>query len=198
MKKNIYYILLLSAITSVAFAEEIRQVDKHEHGTGELNIAVEGDSIELEFILPGFDVVGFEYKASSETDIAKIRNALMTFKDPDNMFLFPDKAQCALTGFDAKLIEEHEDEHEHDHEDEHEHKDEHEHEDESEKDSHSAFYAKYSLNCEYMNLLLIAQFTYFDSFSNSSELEIQFVSKVGSTSFEIDRELPFISLEGKI
>lgn len=184
MKKNIYYILLLSTITSVAFAEEIRQVDKHEHGTGELNIAVEGDSIELEFILPGFDVVGFEYKASSETDIAKIRNALMTFKDPDNMFLFPDKAQCALTGFDAKLIEEHEDEHEH--------------EDESEKDSHSAFYAKYSLNCEYMNLLLIAQFTYFDSFSNSSELEIQFVSKVGSTSFEIDRELPFISLEGKI
>ena len=39
MTKNIYFSLLLSALVTVALAEESRQVDKHEHGVGELNIA---------------------------------------------------------------------------------------------------------------------------------------------------------------
>ena len=41
MRKNIYYSLLLSALVTVSVAEETRQVDKHEHGVGELNIAIE-------------------------------------------------------------------------------------------------------------------------------------------------------------
>ena len=45
MKRSIYYSLLMSAMMSVAAAEETRQVDKHEHGVGELNIAVEGLSL---------------------------------------------------------------------------------------------------------------------------------------------------------
>ena len=40
-EKNIYYSLLISAMVSVSAAEETRQVDKHEHGVGELNIAIE-------------------------------------------------------------------------------------------------------------------------------------------------------------
>ena len=51
MRKNIYYSLLLSALVTVSVAEETRQVDKHEHGVGELNIAVEGNSIDLEFMI---------------------------------------------------------------------------------------------------------------------------------------------------
>ena len=53
MRKNIYYSLLISALVSVSVAEETRQVDKHEHGVGELNIAVEGNAIDLEFMIPG-------------------------------------------------------------------------------------------------------------------------------------------------
>ena len=76
MKKSIYYSLLMSAMMSVAAAEETRQVDKHEHGVGELNIAVEGNAIDLEFMIPGADIVGFEYEAKSDSDIALVNTAL--------------------------------------------------------------------------------------------------------------------------
>ena len=59
-------------MTFTISAEETRQVDKHEHGVGELNIAVEGSTIEFEFMIPGADIVGFEYVAKSDDDIAKI------------------------------------------------------------------------------------------------------------------------------
>ena len=45
MTKNIYFSLLLSALATVALAEETRQVDKHEHGVGELNIAIDKNII---------------------------------------------------------------------------------------------------------------------------------------------------------
>ena len=47
MKHSIYLSLLLSAIASGAIAEETRQVDKHEHGVGELNIAVDKNIIDF-------------------------------------------------------------------------------------------------------------------------------------------------------
>ena len=68
-------------MTFTISAEETRQVDKHEHGVGELNIAVEGSTIEFEFMIPGADIVGFEYVAKSDEDIAKINQALKTFDD---------------------------------------------------------------------------------------------------------------------
>ena len=85
MRKNIYYSLLLSALVTVSVAEETRQVDKHEHGVGELNIAVEGNSIDLEFMIPGADIVGFEYKAKSEADIALVNDALINLT---NLIIF--------------------------------------------------------------------------------------------------------------
>ena len=69
MTKNIYFSLLLSALVTVALAEETRQVDKHEHGVGELNIAIDKNIIDFEFMLPGADIVGFEYEAKSDEDI---------------------------------------------------------------------------------------------------------------------------------
>ena len=71
------------------YAEETRQVDKHEHGVGELNIATEGDVIELEFMIPGADIVGFEYVAKSDADIASIKKALQTFENYENIFTLP-------------------------------------------------------------------------------------------------------------
>ncbi len=52
MKQAIYLSLLLSTIASGALAEETRQVEKHEHGVGELNIAIDGSVIDFEFMLP--------------------------------------------------------------------------------------------------------------------------------------------------
>ena len=60
MKFILSIYIILSFSSAQLYAEETRQVDKHEHGVGELNIATEGDVIEFEFMIPGADIVGFE------------------------------------------------------------------------------------------------------------------------------------------
>ena len=221
MRKNIYYSLLLSALVTVSVAEETRQVDKHEHGVGELNIAVEGNSIDLEFMIPGADVVGFEYKAKSEADIALVNDALIKFDEFNNIFSIPSTSDCNLVEADISINQgdnhkdehnhdehddhdEHEDEHDHDdhdeHEDEHDHDDHGEHDDHDEHDeeAHNEFVAHYSFNCGNIKEIDRISFPYFTTFPNSGELEVQFVSEIGSTSFEVEGDEPFIDLKGKI
>ena len=205
MRKSIYYSLILSAMISVAAAEETRQVDKHEHGVGELNIAIEGSSINLEFMIPGADIVGFEYKAKSDEDISLVNTALTKFDDFSNIFTIPNAANCNLVEAEIAINQgdDHDDEHdheeheEHDEHEEHEAHDEHEHEEHGEE-THNEFVAHYSFTCGNVKEIDRINFTYFTTFPNSGELEIQFVSEMGSTSFEVEGDEPFINLKGKI
>ena len=205
MRKSIYYSLILSAMISVAAAEETRQVDKHEHGVGELNIAIEGSSINLEFMIPGADIVGFEYKAKSDEDISLVNTALTKFDDFSNIFTIPNAANCNLVEAEIAINQgdDHDDEHdheehdEHDEHEEHEEHDEHEHEEHGEE-THNEFVAHYSFTCGNVKEIDRINFTYFTTFPNSGELEIQFVSEMGSTSFEVEGDEPFINLKGKI
>ena len=180
MKKSIYYSLLMSAMMSVAAAEETRQVDKHEHGVGELNIAVEGSAINLEFMIPGADIVGFEYEAKSDSDIALVNTALSKFQDFENIFTLSSSGNCNLVDAEIDINQggEHEDEHE--------------------EEAHNEFVAHYSFTCGNVKEIDRIDFPYFTTFPNSGELEIQFVSEVGSTSFEVEGDKPFIDLKGKI
>ena len=199
MRKSIYYSLILSAMISVAAAEETRQVDKHEHGVGELNIAIEGSSINLEFMIPGADIVGFEYKAKSDEDISLVNTALTKFDDFNNIFTIPNTANCNLVEAEIAINQgdDHSDEHDHEEHEEHEEHDEHEHEEHGEE-THNEFVAHYSFTCGNVKEIDRINFTYFTTFPNSGELEIQFVSEMGSTSFEVEGDEPFINLKGKI
>ena len=196
MRKSIYYSLILSAMMSVATAEETRQVDKHEHGVGELNIAIEGNLINLEFMIPGADIVGFEYEAKSDEDISTVNAALTKFDDFNNIFTIPNTANCNLVEAEIAINQgnDHDDEHEHEEHDEHDHEEHDEHGEEA----HNEFVAHYSFTCGNVKEIDRINFTYFTTFPNSGELEIQFVSEMGSTSFEVEGDEPFINLKGKI
>lgn len=189
MTKNIYFSLLLSALVTVALAEETRQVDKHEHGVGELNIAIDKNIIDFEFMLPGADIVGFEYEAKSDEDIELVNKALNKFEDYKNIFSIPADGQCNLASLEVKINNE--DEHD-------EHKDEHDEHDKNQVEIHNEFYAKYSFKCGSIKLINNVKFSYFMTFPNSGELEVQFISELGSTSFEVEADKPVINIEGKI
>ena len=60
MRIFLYLFIILNLLMTAISAEETRQVDKHEHGVGELNIAIERSMIEFEFMIPGADIVGYE------------------------------------------------------------------------------------------------------------------------------------------
>jgi len=120
MKQSTGLICLTAiALAMPAIAEETRELDAHEHGHGALNIAIEGDQLAIELEVPGFDIVGFEYEAESDADVAAIKTALDTLAEPLKLFGLPEGAGCVLTSFEAELHSDEDDHDEHDHEDEH-------------------------------------------------------------------------------
>ena len=189
MEVRVKFILFIFLILNISitgiYAEETRQVDKHEHGVGELNIAIDSNMIALEFMLPGADIVGFEYKAKSDEDLAKIENALLVLENYENLFALTKNSKCVLADLDYHLSGEEHDEHANE-----------EHEEHADEESHTEFYAKYSFKCDNIKQLDKVEFSYFKTFPNSSELEVQFVSDIGSNAFEVEADKPVIILKG--
>ena len=74
----------------------------------------------------------------------------------------------------------------------------HDEHDKNQVEIHNEFYAKYSFKCGSIKLINNVKFSYFMTFPNSGELEVQFISELGSTSFEVEADKPVINIEGKI
>lgn len=197
MRLFLYISISFYFFISLLFAEETRQVDKHEHGVGELNIAIQSNTMVLEFMIPGADIVGFEYEAKSEQDKATVNAALTKFDDYNNIFIIPINSKCLLVS--SKININQEDDHDdHDDHEEQDGQDDHDDHDEHQEEAHNEFYAKYTFECGDIKSLDLLEFPYFETFSNYGELEVQFVSEIGSTSFEVEADSPIINIEGKI
>ncbi|MGB1290473.1 MAG: ZrgA family zinc uptake protein, partial [Porticoccaceae bacterium] len=68
MKKHTVSIIGLVAtffvLVNATFAEQkAASLDAHVHGLSQLTIAVEGETVELEFSSPAMNLVGFEHRA---------------------------------------------------------------------------------------------------------------------------------------
>ncbi|WP_299921144.1 DUF2796 domain-containing protein [uncultured Pelagimonas sp.] len=219
MKLTISLIALVAAIP--AFAEETRHLDAHEHGVATLNIAMDGATVHMEFQAPGADIVGFEYAASSEADLAKIEVALDQLRSPLELFDLPEAAGCRVAKADAVLVsddhaeegheehddhahEEHDDhaheehdDHAHEEHDDHDHEehDDHGHEEHDDVSGHTEFEAHFALTCESPDAFTEMSFPYFELFPNAKEVEVQFISASGAKAFDVERAAPTLDLE---
>ncbi|GHA58444.1 hypothetical protein GCM10008927_25100 [Amylibacter ulvae] len=193
-----------------AFAEEKRQMDAHEHGVGQMNIAIEDSKVVIELHAPGADIVGFEYPAESIEDRTKIEAAVAMLAKPLDLFVFPAATGCSVVEATSELEggehhdhEDHDDEHGHDdheHDEDHAHEEGHdendEHDDHDEHASgHTEFHAEYELNCTNLDASGEIAFDYFKTFPNAKELEIQVISKDGATAVEVERDTPTLALK---
>ena len=201
MKRSIS--LILAVLASPTFAEGSRQLESHEHGVGDLKIAIEGETVAMEFHAPGADIVGFEYAAESAEDRASIDAAVATLARPLDLFILPAAAECSVVEASAGLEgqEEHEDHGEHDEDEDHdEHDDDHseEHHDDDHEDEarHTEFHAEYVLTCGNTGALSEISFAYFDIFENARELEVQIISASGARAFDVERGDPNLDLRG--
>jgi hypothetical protein len=195
---------LLTLTTSAAFAQETRQLDSHEHGVGRLDIAIDGSKIAMELHASGADIVGFEYAAESEADIATVDAALLVLAQPLDLFVVPDTAQCSVVDARAELeSEEEHDDHKEDHDDhdgekhddhaEEGHED-HDDEDHTQEAGHTEFHAEYLLECSDISSISELLFAYFTAFPNALEVEVQVISDQGATAFEVERDAPMLDL----
>ena len=188
--------LIATAITATpVIAEETRQLDAHEHGVGQLDIAIDGQQIAMELHAPGADIVGFEYAAESGKDLAAVDAAVAKLSAPLALFVLPEAAGCSIVEASAGL--ESEEEHE-EHGDEHA-DDEHAedgHDDHADESGHTEFHAEYLLNCAEPSAITGIDFAYFGSFPNALEVEVQIITDTGATSFEVERDAPTLDLTG--
>src|SRR5690606_8718325 len=83
----------LSVNTDVIL-EKKSTLDAHVHGLSELTIAAERNFLEIQFISPAMNLVGFEHKAKTLKDIATVENVALTLHQHDMLFL--------LSGVDCK------------------------------------------------------------------------------------------------
>lgn len=212
-------VLAVSAIAaSPTLAETARQLDAHEHGVGQLDVAFDGAEIAMELHAPGADVVGFEYAATSAEDRKAVDAAVATLARPLDLFVLPGAAGCSVVQASASLASEddheehddhdhddHDDEaHDHDDHDEHDH-DEHGHDDDHEDhekdagahtDGHTEFHAEYLLTCADPSKVTDITFAYFKAFPNALEVEVQVISDSGASAFEVERDAPVLDLRG--
>ena len=116
-------ILALSA--SHGGAESVRQLGPHQHGHGSLNLAVEGQTVQIALEVPGADIVGFEYEATTAEDRAKVQAAEEKLAQPLALFVLPRNAGCKVTSAKVVIARESETDHDaHEHEeDAHERRD---------------------------------------------------------------------------
>ena len=218
MKHAVSLIALITAFP--AFAEDSRQLDAHEHGVGTLNIAIEGTTVAMTFEAPGADIVGFEYAAESDTDLAAIDAAVATLGAPLDLFVVPDAAGCSVVNAQAELEsededgdhddeghddeghdddghEEHDDEGHDDHDDHaKEGHDDHGHDDHGDEPGHTEFHAEYTLTCDAPDALTKMTFAYFAAFPNAMEVEVQIITASGAQAFEVERDAPVLDLGG--
>ena len=201
MKRTLTLIALVSAIPAVA--EETRQLDAHEHGVGELNIAIEGKTVAMELHAPGADIVGFEYEAKSDADLSAVEAAIATLSQPLDLFVLSEAANCTVVKAHAALQSEDEhddhkdDEHAHDEHDDHK-DDEHahvEHDDHEGEAGHTEFHAEYTLACDAPEALKQITFAYFQTFPNAQEVEVRIITTSGAQAFEVERDTPVLNLE---
>jgi len=194
----------LSALAVIpANAQETRQLDAHEHGVGQLDIAFEGQTITMELHAPGADIVGFEYAAESAKDSAAVDAAIAMLARPLDLFVLPEGADCHVVQANAELEseeahEDHGDEHEgeeadHEGHDDHDNED---HEDHMDETGHTEFHAEYLLTCANPAAVTGITFAYFDTFPNALEVEVQAISDKGATLFEVERDAPVLDLRG--
>lgn len=189
-------IAISTLISSPLLAEEVRQLDAHEHGVGHLDIAFDGRQVAMELHAPGADIVGFEYEAKTAEDRASIDAAVAKLAQPLTLFVLPEAAECSVVQASAALESE-EEHHDHDaHEDHDDHGSEHAHDHDTHAASHSEFHAEYLLNCADPAAASEITFAYFDIFPNALELEIQMISESGATAFEVSRDNPTLDVRG--
>ena len=166
-----FFILLYFISTSTIFAHDKKKktIKAHEHGVGILNIVQDGNTLVFEYEMPGFDIVGFEYKAEKDDDIKKVNDAINILSDYKNMIKPSGSAECEKIDSSAKVIYE---------------------------GKHSEFISEYKFNCTKISQLKIIYINFFKKFEFSKKLNVKIIGSNKKTAYVIERSKKILNVKG--
>ena len=192
----------------------------HEHGTAEIELAVEGSDVVVNFASPLYNLVGFEHAPRDERDREAVAAALALLDEPGNLVLLQADAACTVVELDIEWNAPSVDEAEHDHDEAEEHdahedhhadeyeaheaRDAHEHEahEADEHDDHGAgeqhadVAVAIRYHCDDPDRLNSLDVTAFESFERLSEVELHAVGPGGAVAESPERGSPRVDLSG--
>ena len=168
------------------------QEEPHEHGAAELSVVLEGETLDMEFVSPAVNLVGFEYEPASAEEEQAVADALAQLEDGANLFTPAEAAGCELTSQEVEREvtsegEEHEGE---DHSDEetggsNDHSDEEDSEGE-EGAVHSEFHATYTFTCAQPDRLdSVSLRPLFALYPGIEDLDVQYALPSGQGAAEL-------------
>lgn len=155
---------LFLATSAIAGEPAFEQHGAHVHGEGKLMIAQDGNQLEMEFVSPGMNLVGFEHPPANPAQTDAVNAAIATLKQPLRLFGFPPAAGCKPGKSDVHTSSEH-----------------HEHEgtDHDAREMHSEFSASYHLECANTSQLDHIGINIFKLFPGTRVIDVQSITDQG-------------------
>ena len=173
------------------------ELDAHEHGSANLDIVIDTDTIQMSFHSPAVNIVGFEYATDDKQQLLLIKQAKDSLSNVNDMFSLVGNVSCQTVKASANWLTEHEEEHD-DHEGHEEERDDHEgHEeehDETPSSEHAEFIAEYELTCKQLNNLTAIEVNLFEFFPAIADLDVQMIYAGGQVKQELNANNTLIEL----
>ncbi|MDB4002494.1 DUF2796 domain-containing protein [Oceanospirillaceae bacterium] len=163
------------------------ELDAHEHGSANLDIVIDTDTIQMSFHSPAVNIVGFEYATDDKQQLLLIKQAEDSLSNVNDMFSLVGNVSCQTVKASANWLTEHEEEH-----DDHEgHEEEH---DETPSSEHAEFIAEYELTCKQLNNLTAIEVNLFEFFPAIADLDVQMIYAGGQVKQELNANNTLIKL----
>ncbi|MBQ86309.1 MAG: hypothetical protein CMQ16_07875 [Gammaproteobacteria bacterium] len=185
------FLLILTAGSSSTLAQS---ADSHVHGNAELNIVLMGQQLQVEFVSPAINLLGFERPPITDEESAAMDDTINQLRHGGWLIEgIPTACQLSTEEFEAPVYEEHESsEHDHEHE-----SSEHDHQHESSEhdaEAHSNFRVRYLYDCDTAprrQLKILA----FDHYSGIETLTVQWIADQKQGYARLNRDDPVLDFE---
>lgn len=161
----------------------------HEHGVASLNLVVDGNQVSLELDSPAANLVGFEYQASTEADLATVARVKSELQQANGLFTLTAAAGCQLqqVELDSPLFAAHDhDEHEgHDHADD-------DHDGHAE---HADIQGRFDYTCDAPEHLEALTLPLFNTYPAMQRIQVQAITASGQHGAALSADQPTLPLD---
>lgn len=191
MRPLLLAVALLPIAAHAHDEHEHGSLGKHEHGVAQLNVALDGKTLELEMDSPAMNFVGFEHAATSDADKATVAAVQAQLKQPLQLLALPASAKCVVQSVELSSplfgdAPKAEDDHDHEHADgDH---------DEHEGHHHADIDAHYQLTCAQPQDLASLDFApLFKRFPATQKIQVQLIGPSGQQGAELTAANPTLN-----
>ena len=176
------FLLILIAGNSTAIAQS---PVSHVHGNAELNVVLMEKQLQVEFVSPAINLLGFERPPITDVESATMNNTIKQLQHGGWLIEgVPSTCQLSTEEFEAPFFEERE-------------SNKHDHEHESSKheaEAHSNFRVRYLYDCDAAlkkQLRILA----FDHYNGIETLTVQWITNLMQGYTQLSRDNPVLYLE---